>query len=74
MEFIPHTNEELKNLNIKEGEVYSVKYLNRDYFNAEEKIELVKAKAILNDKGDYTFIVSDDYGMDKYIKNVRVIA
>ena len=46
--------------------------MNRDYFNGEENLEISKARAIKDDSG-FTFVVSDPYGMDRYIKEVRVI-
>ena len=67
MDFVANTNEELQQLNIKENEIYTIKYLNRDYFNADENIELTKAKA-LKDEAGFCFIVTDPYGMDKFIK------
>lgn len=70
--FKAHTNEELQKLNIKEDEMYTIEYMDRDYFNGEEKVEVSKAKAILNNT-DFIFVVSDPYGMDKYIKECRVI-
>ena len=73
MNFIPHRQNELKNFNIKENESYTIEYLNRDYFNGDENIEKTVAKAICNDAGEISFIVTDDYGMDKFIKDVRVI-
>jgi len=73
MNFTPNTQNELKNLNIQENQSYTIEYLNRDYFNGEENIEKTVAKAICNENGDISFIVTDDYGMDKFIKDVRVI-
>ena len=43
-----NTQEELKALNIIEGNEYLVEYKNKDYFNGEETIEKAKAKAIQN--------------------------
>lgn len=73
MNFIPNTQTELKNLNLKENSSYTIEYLNRDYFNGDENLEKTVAKAICDDKGDFSFIVTDDYGMEKFIKDVRVI-
>lgn len=73
MKFIPHTPEELKILELKDGEIYTIEYLNRDYFNGEESIEKTKAKAIFDENGNINFLVQDDYGMDKFIKDVRII-
>lgn len=73
MGFIAHTNEELRKLNITNGQKYTIEFLNRDYFNGDETIEKTTATAIIEDNGDYSFIITDDYGMDKFIKNVKII-
>ena len=49
MNFISHTQNELKNLDITDGSEYFIEYLNKDYFNGEETIERTKAKALIND-------------------------
>ena len=67
------SQEELKKLNIQDGNEYKIKYLNRDYFNGDENIETTNAKAIVDEKGEISFIICDDYGMDKFIKDVEVI-
>ena len=72
MSFTPLTQNELKNMNIKENETYFIEYVNKDYFNGEETIEKTKATAILND-GNVYFNVTDPYGMEKLIMNARVI-
>lgn len=72
MNFIPNTQEELRQLNIQEGEQYNIEYQNKDYFNGETTIERTKAQCIIND-GLIMFIVQDPYGMDKFISNVRII-
>lgn len=68
-----NTQEQLKSFNIKDGQEYKIKYLNRDYFNGDENIETTMAKAIVDEKNGITFIICDDYGMDKFIKDVEVI-
>ena len=73
MNFIKNTQEELKKLNIKNDEQYTIQYLNRDYFNGDESIEKTLAKAIVDEKNEISFLVQDDYGMDKFIKDVKVI-
>lgn len=73
MKFIPHTQNELKNLDIKENNSYKIEYLNRDYFNGDENIEQTFAKAVINEEGIIMFLVQDDYGMDKFIKDVKII-
>ena len=50
MNFKANTQEELKQLNIQDGNEYLVEYKNKDYFNGEETIERAKAKAIINDE------------------------
>lgn len=72
MNFKANTQEELKNLNIKEDQEYLVEYKNKDYFNGEETIERASAKAIIND-GLISFIVPDPMGMERFISEVKVI-
>ena len=69
---IPQTQEELKALNISDGEKYTIEYMNKDYFNGEETLERAEATAVVNN-GEITFIVPDPYGMDRFISNVRVV-
>ncbi len=73
MNFIKNTQEELKKLNIKNDEQYTIQYLNRDYFNGDENIEKTLARAIVDENNEISFLVQDDYGMDKFIKDVKVI-
>lgn len=73
MNFKPNSQDELKKLDIKDSEQYKIQYLNRDYFNGEESIETTLAKAIIDESGNISFIVQDDYGMDKFIKDVIVL-
>lgn len=73
MAFIPHTQEELKNLDIKSGQSYKIEYANKDYYNGEETIEQGKGLAFMSD-GNIYFNVVDPYGMDKLIMKVRVIS
>ncbi|RXJ88207.1 hypothetical protein [Arcobacter sp. CECT 8985] len=72
MDFIPHTQEELKNIDIKEDEIYTIQYEHRDYYNAEIRTAIGKAKAVISNN-EIIFIVTDDYGMDKFIREARVI-
>ncbi|MEA1892347.1 MAG: hypothetical protein U9N33_06500 [Campylobacterota bacterium] len=72
MAFTPHTQEELSKLNIIVGNTYSIRYANKDYYNAEETIEVGKGTAILTD-GNIYFNVVDPYGMDKLMMKVRYI-
>ncbi|MBT3279947.1 MAG: hypothetical protein HOF69_05775 [Campylobacteraceae bacterium] len=72
MKFIPSTQSELKSLNIQNDELYQIEYLNKDYFNGDESIEKTQAKAIISNDV-VSFIISDDYGMDKFVSNFRVI-
>lgn len=73
MNFISHTQNELKNLDITDGSEYFIEYLNKDYFNGEETIERTKAKALIND-GQILFVVSDPYGMERFISEVKVLS
>ena len=73
MNFIKNTQEELKKLNIKNDEQYTIQYLNRDYFNGDENIEKTLARSIVDENNEISFLVQDDYGMDKFIKDVKVI-
>lgn len=72
MTFIPHTQDELKNLNVLAGETYSIEYINKDYYNGEETIEKGKGTAFISD-GNIYFNVVDPYGMDKMIMKVRCL-
>ncbi|MGB5868521.1 MAG: hypothetical protein WBG69_11675 [Arcobacteraceae bacterium] len=72
MSFIAHTQKELEDLDLKEDTLYTIKYINKDYFNGEDNVEITKAKVILNDN-QYIFVATDPYGMDKFISNARVI-
>ncbi len=72
MQFMPHTQEELKSMDINEEEIYTIQYLERDYFNGENRIELGKAKAIIGEN-EIFFVVTNSYGMDKFIKEARII-
>lgn len=72
MTFKPHTQDELKELNLNEHTTYKIEYINKDYFNGEENLEISQAKVLVNDS-EIIFIVTDPYGMDKYINSARVI-
>ena len=72
MNFKANTQEELKKINIQDGNEYFVEYKNKDYFNGEETIEKAKAKAIVND-GVISFIIPDPMGMERFISEVRVL-
>jgi hypothetical protein len=70
--FKPHTSEELLKLNIQEGCVYKIEYINKDYFNGDENLEISQAKALkMDDK--FTFLVTDPYGMEIFVNEARVI-
>lgn len=71
MNFKANTQEELKQLNIQDGNEYLVEYKNKDYFNGEETIERAKAKAIINDEV-ISFIVPDPMGMEN-ISEVKIL-
>ncbi len=72
MTFIPHTQDELKKLNIIAGKNYTIQYANKDYYNGDETIEIGNATAIKTNEEIY-FNVVDPYGMDKLIMKARVI-
>lgn len=72
MEFKPHTQDKLKALGVVENETYTIEYLNKDYFNGEETLERSTATAIINEEV-ILFVVSDPYGMDKFINNARIV-
>ena len=72
MAFVAHTQEELQQLGIHKGNVYRIKYLNKDYFNGDESIEQGNATAIEN-QGNIYFNVVDPYGMDKLVMKARVL-
>ncbi len=72
MSFVPHTQEELKHLNIQANGTYLIQYANKDYYNGEETIEIGKATATITE-GNIYFIVVDPYGMDKLVMLARLI-
>lgn len=72
MTFTPHTQEELKSLDIIAGKPYSIEYANKDYYNGEETIEKGVGVAFINNENIY-FNVTDPYGMDKLIMKVRIL-
>ena len=72
MKFEPMTQNELKSLNIIEGTIYNIEYINKDYYNGEETIEKGKATAaFVND--EIYFNVTDPYGMEKLVMKVRLL-
>lgn len=73
MIFTANTKEELKAMNLIEDEFYNIEFLNHDYFNGEKSLEKTKAKLTLDAKGNFQFLIQDDYGMDKFIQEVRVL-
>jgi hypothetical protein len=72
MAFIPHTQEKLQHLRIKQGDSCKIEYLNKDYFNGAENIEQGNATAVVS-KGNIYFNVVDPYGMDKLVMKARVL-
>jgi hypothetical protein len=72
MSFKPHTQEQLRALKIKNLERYFVEYIDKDYFNSEEKIEKSVATAHINDENIH-FSIVDIYGMDKMIMQVKIL-
>lgn len=72
IDFIPTSKETLKKT-VQSGKYYDIEYPNKDYYNAEEVIEKTNAKAIVNEDGEVMFLVTDPYGMEEYITNVRLL-
>ncbi len=72
MSFSPQTQEELKRIDIQADKTYLIQYINKDYYNGEETIEIGKATATITD-GDVYFTVVDPYGMEKLVMQVKVI-
>lgn len=72
MSYTPHTQDQLKQLNIQEDKTYTIEYLDKDYFNGDENLIRSEAKAIVNDD-IISFIITDSYGMDKFITQAKVI-
>ena len=72
MSFIPHTQEELRNLNVINNHTYMIEYQNKDYYNGDETIEKGTATAIISNNNIY-FNVVDPYGMDKMVMKVRIL-
>lgn len=56
---------------IQDGQSYKIKYKNKDYFNGDETIETTIAKAIV-DEDNISFVITDDYGMEKFIRNFEI--
>lgn len=73
MSFIPHTQEELKSLNIVTGQSYKIEYENKDYYNGDTTIEKGHGRAI-SSEGKIYFNVVDPYGMDKMVMKARVLS
>jgi hypothetical protein len=59
-------------MQILNDEIYIIKFKNKDYFNGDETIETKEAKAIV-DGDKISFVIIDDYGMEKFIHNFEVI-
>jgi molybdopterin converting factor small subunit len=72
MNFIPQTIDQLKALDLKDGDKYTIEYMNKDYFNGEETLERSEATVII-DGDTISFLVPDPYGMDRFITKVRVV-
>lgn len=73
MGFTAHTKEELEQLNLDSEKTYTIQYMNRDYFNGEESVEIATNAKVIVEGNEYIFVITDPYGMDKYIKEARVI-
>ncbi|MBN2781868.1 MAG: hypothetical protein JXQ66_01360 [Campylobacterales bacterium] len=72
MQFVPHTQEQLKAMKVRDGDSFFIEYKNKDYFNGEESLERGFSKALVNGSNIY-FSVLDPYGMDKMVIEVRVL-
>jgi len=72
MRFTPHTQNELNAMNLNEGDIYLIEYVNKDYYNGDETIEKADGAAIMNE-GKIYFNVMDPYGMEKLIMNARIV-
>jgi hypothetical protein len=72
MKFKAHSQEQLKALNIQDKQKYYVEYIDKDYFNSEEKMEKTIATAHVNN-GMVYFNIVDIYGMDKMIIQVKIL-
>jgi len=67
------TQDEMIEMNLHENDTCIIEYKNKDYFNGEETLERTKAKVIFQ-KDKFVFLVSDPYGMDKFINCVKIIS
>jgi hypothetical protein len=72
MNFIPQTIDQLKALDLKDGDKCTIEYMNKDYFNGEETLERSEATVVINED-TVSFLVPDPYGMDRFITKVRVV-
>jgi len=72
MDFVPNTKEELVEMEIQNDKMYNIQYINTDYFNGEESLEVTRAKALVAD-GDISFLATDPYGMDMFISQVKIL-
>lgn len=72
MGFVPHTQEELKAMRLDDNRRYEIEYINKDYFNGEETIERAEA-GLIRDGEKLYFNVTDPYGMEKMVMNVRIV-
>ncbi len=71
MGFTPSSKDELK-AKVQNGKYYDIEYLDKDYFNGDELVEKANSKAVVNDD-EIMFLVTDPYGMEKFISNVRLV-
>lgn len=72
MDFIPSSKDELK-AKVQNGKYYDIEYLDKDYFNGDELVEKANAKVVVNDD-EIMFLVTDPYGMEKFVSNVRLVS
>lgn len=72
MNFQVDSQERLQQLQVQAGKTYLIEYINKDYYNGDESIEKGNGVAFKSGTNIY-FNVTDPYGMDKMVMNVRVL-
>lgn len=72
MNFVAHTQEELKNLNLLDREIYTIQYMNRSDISSDEIMQVSKAQ-VLTQNDQFVFKVSNEVGINQFIKEVKVI-
>lgn len=72
MNFVAHTQKELKNLNLEDREIYTIQYMTRCNTSADEIMQVSKAQ-VLTQNEQFVFKVSNEEGINQFIKEVKVI-